>query len=314
MKNLNWKKQYQVSEVISLWLSTNREIKIQSYQRYERIINNYIIKYLGDVLLSNLSLEDIHRFFDLQSQLGVAISTQKTMLYMLRASLEYAYSHGYCEYIDLKEIKLKVIPDTIYVFSKEEQMILERQLREKMNIRKLCMLLCLYTGVRIGEICGLKWEDIDFNRGSLTIKRTIERIKNINYDYERKTLLIESTPKSMTSNRVIPVPDFLIEYLEEFKTRDSYFCCQAIEKLYDPRLFESFYKRLIKKCNIPIVKFHTLRHTFATRSIESKMDIKTLSEILGHSSVEITLKLYVHPSYELKKASIENLVKFMVNS
>ena len=99
----------------------------------------------------------------------------------------------------------------------------------------------------------------------------------------------------------------------KFKNKDDYFLLSNSNKLYDPRLFESFYSRVLKKCNIKQNKFHTLRHTFATRCIESHMDIKTLSEILGHSQIETTLKLYVHPTYEMKKSSIENLVLFMAN-
>ena len=197
------------------------------------------------------------------------------------------------------------------ILSKDEQNMLENNLKEKPNIRKVCLLLCLYTGLRVGEICGLKWDDIDFSNKSLTIKRTIERIKNKDENIKSKTILIESTPKSDTSNRIIPIPDFIISLLLLFRSDNSYFVLSKSNKLYDPRLFESFYSRILKSSNINHNKFHTLRHTFATRSIESKMDIKTLSEILGHSQIETTLKLYVHPSYDMKKSSIENLVRFM---
>lgn len=190
---------------------------------------------------------------------------------------------------------------------------MENKLKDKPNIRKICLLLCLYTGLRVGEVCGLKWEDIDFSNKSLSIKRTIVSVKNKDENKQSKTKLIESTPKSDTSNRIIPIPEFIICLLSEFKSNNNYFILSNSNKLYDSRLLESFYSRLLKSCNINPNKFHTLRHTFATRSIESKMDIKTLSEILGHSQVETTLKIYVHSSYEIKKSSIENLVRFMAN-
>ena len=181
---------------------------------------------------------------------------------------------------------------------------------KKIIQKSIGLLLCLYTGIRIGELCGLKWKDIDFNTNSINIKRTIIRIKN-NSQSNSKTILTISSPKSDTSNRTIPIPIFIINLLRYYKSNDNYFLLSNSNKLYDPRQLEYYYKQVLIKCNISINKFHTLRHTFATRSIESKMDIKTLSEILGHSSIEMTLKLYVHPSFELKKNSIENLVSFM---
>jgi len=313
MELLNRKNTLNFVEITRLWLKSKQNIKVQSYQKYENIINNYIYDELGTILITNITRDNIMNFFNKLRNKNIALSTQKTILYVIKASLEFAYNNNYCNYIDLKSIKIKKVNKTIYVFSKEQQLLLENTLKTSMNIRKLCLLICLYTGVRIGEICGLKWENINFNTNSLEIKRTIQRIKNTSGS-NPKTILIESSPKSLTSNRIIPIPSFIIEYLKQFKNNSNYFILSNSEKLYDPRQFEEFYKRLLKKCGINYANFHTLRHTFATRSIESKMDIKTLSEILGHSSVEITLELYVHPSYELKKSSIENLVQFMANS
>ena len=298
------------SNILDFWLNSKSNIKIQSKLNYEHLITLYLKENIGNIIINKLTKEDINIFFSSLKD-KIAISTQKKLLYIIKNSLFYAYSNKYCDYVDLSDIKFKLPKKAIFILSREEQTILESTLKEKTNIRKVCLLLCLYTGLRIGEVCGLKWEDIDFSNKSLIIKRTIQRIKNTNCNTKKKTFLIESTPKSETSKRIIPIPDFIIDILKEFKQKDNYFLLSNSKKLYDPRYFESFYSRTLKKCNIKNNKFHTLRHTFATRSIESKMDIKTLSEILGHSSVEITLKLYVHPTYEMKKVSIENLVKFM---
>ena len=310
MKILKKKNGKLYSEILDEWLKTKSKVKIQSYQKYENIIFK-IKEELGAIISYELQTKHFICFFENQNDKGVSISVQKTMLYIINSSLSYAYKHKYCNYIELTDIKLKSLSKSIQVFSKDEQKIIEEKAKEKMNIRKLCLLLCLYTGLRIGEISGLKWEDINFSSKSLEIKRTIERIKNTDEPSHAKTILIASTPKSETSNRIVPIPDFLIPFLQEFKSENQYYILSNSEKMYDPRQFESFYERFLKSCNVNYANFHTLRHTFATRSIESKMDIKTLSEILGHSSIEITLKLYVHPSYELKKASIESLVTFM---
>ena len=298
------------NNLLYLWLNSKSNIKIQTKLNYEHLILRYIKYNIGKMIINKITKEDIRIFF-ISLKNKIAISTQKKLIYIIKASLTYAHNNKYCQYINLSDIKFKLDNKTIFILSKEEQNILESILKEKVNIRKVCLLLCLYTGIRVGEVSGLKWEGIDFSNKSLIIKRTIQRISKNDNNIENKTLLIESTPKSETSKRIIPIPNFIIELLDKFKQNDNYYLLSNSEKLYDPRYLESFYTRILKKCHIKSNKFHTLRHTFATRSIESKMDIKTLSEILGHSSVEITLKLYVHPTYEMKKTSIENLVKFM---
>ena len=184
-------------------------------------------------------------------QVFVAGVLQKT--YLCREGRTNRPSRMLYNYIDLKDIKLKTLPKTIYVFSKEQQQTLENKLKEKMNIRKLCLLLCLYTGLRIGEICGLKWENINFNTNSLEIKRTIQRIKDTS-STNSKTKLIESTPKSLTSNRIVSIPAFIMEYLKKFKSNDDYYILSNSNKLYDPRQFEEFYKRILKKCNINLLQ------------------------------------------------------------
>lgn len=295
-------KTYKLCELLYIWLDTKTNIKLQSVLHYKYLIEKYIKNTFIDT--DTITKEDIFLFFN---KLDISVSTKKKILYILKSTLAFSYEHQYLkEFINLGDIKFNKKCHTIFILSKEEQNILETYLKNKVNIRKICLLLCLYTGLRVGEVSGLKWEDIDFYKHALCVKRTILRIKQGD-----KTMLIESTPKSETSNRVIPIPDFLICLLSNFKNNDNYFLLTKDKKLYDPRLLESFYKRVLEKCKISHNKFHTLRHTFATRCIESKMDIKSLSEILGHSSVEITLKLYIHPSYEMKKTQLENLVKFM---
>lgn len=301
------------NDILNLWLSSKDNLKVQSMLSYRNLINSHLVSTIGTMKIKKLNNKDVEDLFIKLKEKDIAISTKKTLLYIIRSSLNYSYNNGYSKFIDVSNIKFKLPNKTIFVLSKEEQNLLESKLKEKLNIRKVLLLLCLYTGLRVGEVCGLKWGDIDFSNKSLTVKRTIERIKNPNDKIKSKTILIESTPKSDTSNRLVPIPNFLISLLSKFKSNTNSYILSNCERLYDPRLFEAFYYRVLKACNINPNKFHTIRHTFATRSIESKMDIKTLSEILGHSQVETTLRLYVHPSYELKKLSIENLVQFMAN-
>lgn len=297
---------------VYLWLKSKENIKIQSYQKYESLILIYIVPFFKEKLISKLTNNDIDLFLK-SIQEKISVSMQKTIIYIIKATLNYAYKNKWCNHIEYININFKKENKLIYTLTIEEQKRLEESLRKGVNIRKCCLLLCLYTGLRIGEVCGLKWEDINFEGKTMQIKRTIQRIKS-NNNYDNKTVLIASTPKSSTSNRIVPIPDFLIDLLKRFQKNNDFYLLSNSDKLYDPRLLEFFYKRILEKSNINYKKFHTLRHTFATRAIESKMDVKTLSEILGHSSIDITLKLYVHPSLELKKCSIEKLADYMINA
>ncbi len=299
-------------DVLNMWVKTKTDIKIQSRQRYEQIIERYITGSLANKPAKKITQNDIILYFNGLNEQQVSISVQKTLRYIIKAALKMASKKKLCKNIDLTDLKIKKNVKTIYILPKEDQVKLETVLHNKPNIRKGCLLLALYTGLRIGEICGLKWGDIDFINKTVTVNRTIERIYNENPDIKSKTILIESTPKSETSIRTIPISNFIIDYLLLYKGSNEDFILSNSQTLYDPRQFRSFFKRIMKNSNIKYINFHTLRHTFATRSLESKMDFKTLSEILGHSSIDITINLYAHPSVEFKKSSIENLVEYMM--
>ena len=303
------KRKYCLKEILAEWLETKGDIKIQSYQKYQNIIKKYLVD-VNHLSIDTSIGKKLEKFMGQLKEKNVSTSIQKTIIYVLKSAINLGIQKQYYIPIDLSTLKVRKQQKIIHILSKEEQLQLEYQLKSNLNIKKTCLLLCLYTGLRKGEVCGLKWEDIDFEHQYLQVKRTIQRINNPN-GIHPKTILIESTPKSVTSNRIVPIPSFLIENLKKYQSKNDYYLLSNSEKLYDPRQLTFYYQHMIEKSGIKYINFHTLRHTFATRSIESQMDIKTLSEILGHSSIDITLKLYVHPSYELKKNSIEKLVQFM---
>jgi len=309
--NLLRKKNILYVELLQEWIQTKSDVKLQTSQRYHFLIEKHFSSYFYNCLVKDLNINDFIKFIQVKKEERVSISVQKTLKYIMKSSWEYGVFQKYCKPILFDCIKFKKSTTEINVFSKAEQLLLESQLKRNMNVRKLALLLCLYTGLRIGEVCGLKWENIDFTKRVLYVKRTIIRVKNLDPSIPTKTRLIESTPKSENSMREIPIPDFLIELLAKFQLQDNFYILSKSSHLYDPRQLENTYTKIIKRCGIRYSKFHTLRHTFATRCIESKMDIKTLSEILGHASVDITLKIYVHTSTELKRASLQNLVQFM---
>jgi integrase len=178
------------------------------------------------------------------------------------------------------------------------------------TFRNLGVYICLSSGIRIGEICALKWEDIDTDNGVIHVRRTIQRIYTIENGI-RKTELLIDTPKTKNSLREIPLSKELLRMLKPIKkvVNSSFFVLTNDIKPTEPRTYRTYYDKLMKELEIPRIKFHGLRHSFATRCIESKCDYKTVSVLLGHSNISTTLNLYVHPNMEQKKKAIEQMFR-----
>lgn len=179
------------------------------------------------------------------------------------------------------------------------------------NVSDLGILLCLYTGMRIGEVCALKWSDIDMDDQLISVSKTLYRIKNPAGN-EPKTLIVIDAPKSRKSVRKIPVPPFMIQRLTEFKEKsnpENYFLTCS-NRYIEPRTYRERYKNFLKTADIPYKNFHVLRHTFATECIRCEIDVKTVSELLGHSNVKITLDRYVHSSMDDKRRQLRKLYAF----
>ncbi len=189
-----------------------------------------------------------------------------------------------------------------------EQYRLERYLLADTDERKLGLLLCLYAGLRIGEICAMRWKSIDLCEKTLSVNATMQRIQLADAQDGKRTAVIETAPKSGDSCRTVPIADFLIDRLREKNhfAPDSYFLTGS-ERYIEPRSYENFYKSALSASGIAKNNFHTLRHTFATRCIESGVDIKTMSELIGHSTVKMTLDFYVHPTMDTKKNGINRM-------
>ena len=185
-----------------------------------------------------------------------------------------------------------------------------RFVEDNFTFRNLGIFICLSTGVRIGEICALTWEDIDTENGIIHIRKTIQRIY-IRENGVRHTELMIDTPKTATSIRDIPMTKDLLSVLKPLRkvVNENFFVLTNDITPTEPRTYRNYYKKLLAKLDIPPIKFHGLRHSFATRCIESHCDYKTVSVILGHSNISTTLNLYVHPNFEQKKKCIDKMLK-----
>jgi integrase len=170
------------------------------------------------------------------------------------------------------------------------------------------ILLTLFTGLRIGELCALKWNKIDLKNGFLSVEESMQRIQNYSNESPYKTRIIVTNPKSLSSIRRIPLPEFILSILKPLCNQENAFLLTgSSEKFMEPRTLQYKFKKILCDLNIRVLNFHALRHTFATRCVEAGFDVKSLSEILGHASVNVTLNRYVHPSDEIKLQNMKKL-------
>lgn len=314
LKKLFINSEINYSQVLDEWLNDRKnQIKDSTYIKYLSIIEKNINPTLGNYNFRKLTVKNIYDFFNSNKMLEVSDSTKKIILIIIKSSINYGICKKYIKSFDKIEIKLKKPKHKVIYFTKREQEILNDYLRNNLDLRNLGILISLYTGIRIGELCGLKWKDIDFINETLSINKTVQRIKNIEKDSLLKTKLVVDFPKTEHSIRTIPLPEFLIPILKSFKTIDENYIFTNSLKPKDPRAFEKYFCSILKKCEIRNLNFHALRHTFATRAREAGVDIKVLSEILGHSSYRITQEIYVHISVDFKKDSMNSLINYLTS-
>lgn len=292
------------------WLEiTKPNVKYSTFIRYKKVVEKHISKHFGSFNVERIDTMMIEEFIGIKLQDGLSAKTVSDILLIIKSSLRYAEAEGEILNCSLSKISVKAKKPEMRVLSAKEEKALINFLLQETDYCKLGVYLCLYSGIRIGELCALKWEDIDLNGGCIHIHHTMQRVQNDNLQ-KSKTSVIITDAKTSSSDRHIPVVSFLSECLKKFKCEDKcYFLTGSSEKYVEPRTMQNRFKNYLKQVGIDDANFHSLRHTFSTRCVEAGVDIKTLSEILAHTSVKITLDRYVHSSFELKKANIEKLCK-----
>lgn len=299
-----------MSEVITLWKADKKQyVKKSSFSAYTLLIENHLKPVFGDKLIIEES--DVQDFVFRKLEAGLSHKTIKDILIVLKMILKFGAKYKWLEYTPFDiQFPTEREKHNIEVLSRADQKKIMSYIQEHFTFRNLGVYICLSAGMRIGEVCALTWEDIDTDNGVISVNRTIQRIYVIEEE-NRRTELILDTPKTKNSIREIPINKDLLRILKPFKkiVNSSFFVLTNDAKPTEPRTYRSYYKNLMKELNMPELKFHGLRHSFATRCIESNCDYKTVSVLLGHSNISTTLNLYVHPNMEQKKKAIEQMFK-----
>lgn len=292
------------------WLQLNRSrIKASSYVKYWTILEKHIKPHLGARPIGSLDAVAIEEFSHfLLSQKALSAKTVRDILAVLRSVLRYTHKHHALGQPPVEIVYPRLVKAKMRILSRDEQMRFTACLLQDMDSCKFGIMLSMLTGLRIGEICALKWGNISLENSTLSVEFTMQRLQDPGNDYQKTRVLITS-PKSDTSCRVIPLTSFAAGLCRQMQCEepDAYVLTGSSEHYIEPRLLQYKLDRYTKACGLEGVHFHTLRHTFATRCIEVDFEIKSLSEILGHSSPKITLERYVHPSMDIKRSNMNKL-------
>ena len=289
-------------------------VKARTYNQYVEISKNRIIPYFGECEIEDVTPLIVQRYItelmkngNLKSGEGLSSNSINSIITVIQSSMERAYVMGVIPEYTMNRLKRPRMQERkIECFTTTEQKIIEQAVQRDKHNKMKGVILCLYTGLRIGELLALEWEDIDLNRGEITVNKTCHDGKNEKGEYCR----LVDTPKTATSHRVVPLPKQLIPFLKEWKkARQTTYVVEAHGRAISVRSYQSSFSIMLKNNKIPHRGFHALRHTFATRALECGMDVKSLSEILGHKSPTVTLKRYAHSMMDHKKMLMNRLGK-----
>ena len=314
-KNTNCRKDIKFSEWIDFWLENEKLFfKKSTYAAYSNIIENHIKPSLGTKNISHIQNNDLQNMIfeklnsgRLSNKKGLSLKTVKDIMTVTKSCLNSAMKNGIIKRktFDYKFPK-NISSKKIKIFSHTEHLKLFQYINSNLDEKSLGILISLLCGLRIEEVCGLKWCDIDFENEILSVNRTVQRI------YIKKTIsseskIIISSPKTTSSFRNIPLSKHLIKIMKNLRKNDDFYIITGNKNFIEPRIYRKYYYSILSSLNLSKLSFHSLRHNFATQAIELGTDYKTVAEILGHSSINTTLNLYVHPKMEYKRKCL-NLI------
>lgn len=303
------------SELSIQWLeSVKNKVKKATYNRYFNLIHRHILPHIGDCYVAELTNREIEQLIEkmqvtgrLDQTGGLSDKMISDILSVIKRIIKYAGLHRFTTSCVPELVGIRQERKELRILAVEEQRCLSSYLLNNPTPIHLGILLSLYTGVRIGELCALRWEHISLERKSLAVRGTLQRIQNTDETNISKTSVMITQPKSISSIREVPLSEPLLLLCQQMLQENSFFILTGSNQYMEPRRVEYYYSRLLQSLGIKHTTFHALRHTFATRCVEAGVEIKSLSEILGHSNVNITLDRYVHSSMELKRVNIEKI-------
>lgn len=300
-----------LNEIFEHFRTERKEIKVTTISTYAALYWRRIAPVFGEKSIDELKNPEIQVWVDEISS-SMSVHSVRDSVMLIKCIVRW-----WCNKEDLPCPTFKIrLPKEegrkeLEAYTKAEQRKIAEWVDKNPGVREIGILLCLSTGMRIGELCGLRWEDIDMDKRVLHVTRIVERV----YDWDaQKSYIYVGPPKTMSSRRTIPIAAPILARLKKMTgaVQPSYYLLSGSKKPIEPRTYRNFFYQMIEKIGVRKIKFHGLRHSFATLMVESKADIKTVSTILGHSGVQITMDTYVHPSDESKRNQMAKAFKGII--
>ena len=300
------KEKIKFEELVDDFLSYKQvSIKSSTLSNYTFCIKHRLNPYFKNKALEDLKMYNFNKFTNKLSE-TLSSKTIRDTIVLLKEILRFAERKYDIDFkLDLISVTKEKKKDVV-IFKEDERRKIEEYIFKDDDIRNLGIIISLYSGLRIGEVCALKWKNIDLVNDYIEVDSTTQRV----YIEEKKTGVIIGNPKTDNSKRKIPLAKKLKEKLEKYSgkySEYSFVLTGKEDKHYEPISYRLYYKKILEDLGVNYKNYHTLRHTFSTRCIQAGMDVKSLSEILGHSNVNITLNIYVHSNFETKKKFINKL-------
>lgn len=291
------------------WLGLQKaKVKESTYVKYDTMVTKHIIPRLGECFPFAVNTQMVENFKKELLDKGLSAGTVRNILRILHSILNHTSSQFPGQFPKLDVQYPKAARRETRILSSDEQRRLVAHLQEGMDACKFGVLLALLTGLRIGELCALRWKDVSLRYGTIRVAGTMQRLRDTKGEGENKTRVVIGTPKSDMSVRTIPMSESAVELCRKIHPQGpSAFLLTGTSEYMEPRALQYRFKKYTAACGLDGVHFHTLRHTFATRCAEVDFELKSLSEILGHSDTSITLNRYVHSSFDLKRSNMNKL-------
>ena len=301
-----------LSKVAGLWKADKKQyVKKSTYAAYCLLIQSHLLPDLGEK--EDIKEEDVQGLVNRKLESGLSQKTVRDILVVLKMILRYGAKYGL-----LPSHQIDIIFPTdrekrdLEVLTLAHQRQLMSYVKDHFTFLNLGIYICLSAGLRIGEVCALQWDDMDIASGVIRVNKTIQRIYLVDGE-EKNTELIIDKPKTKNSIREVPMTKDLLALVRPLKkiVRNDFYVLTNAATPTEPRTYRCYFNKLQQQLGLPKMRFHGLRHSFATRCIESKCDYKTVSVLLGHSNISTTLNLYVHPNLEQKKKCIDTMNRLL---
>ena len=296
-------------KIIPQWQAEKiKFVKASTYFNYQALLKKHIFPFLESCVAINKEIVQDWVLEKLNG--GLSLKTTKCLLIVFNNIIKFGADKGVVGYEKFcVRFPPKLAQNTTEILTKQQHKYILQYIKNNFSFKNLGIYICLSCGLRIGEVCALTWKDINLDKQVIVISKTIQRVYSLTNKNNKTQVLIDS-PKTTNAYREIPLSRELVNIIKnciKLVNSENYVISNSLKPI-EPRSYRNYYKRFMKKIEMPTIKFHSLRHSFATRCIESKCDYKTLSCLLGHANISTTLNLYTHPNLEQKKICINKMI------